>query len=268
LERLLPNALLHPLDERYINAYTLHSALHSEADSGAQTPISPPACPLCLGELVANPRRRAGFVNYRHKSGAHAEHCPLTTARYQPDDLMIRGPRDPLSARRQRSRFLYRWKRHYRIARSAAPSLSIRRFTELIEYADVLNLWSYPRLAQRDLPYALLVLAGFVAARNERDELVWVRFWFDKSVSDMGDLWQEGAHPPRLFKVIYRKPLHTPFPTGAEILFWEPVVRAARRADAETSAVSRAEIRAFARYMEHSASVRSEQYEEANEHAA
>jgi hypothetical protein len=51
----------------------------------------------------------------------------------------------------------------------------------------------------------------------------WVRFWFDMSVRDVGDLWTAGGDAPRLFRVDYREPVVTPYPTGAQVLAWQPI---------------------------------------------
>lgn len=51
----------------------------------------------------------------------------------------------------------------------------------------------------------------------------WVRFWFDASVRDVGDLWTAGGDAPRLFRVDYREPVVTPYPTGAQVLAWQPI---------------------------------------------
>ncbi|MBR7971597.1 hypothetical protein KDX01_00520 [Burkholderia vietnamiensis] len=81
----------------------------------------------------------------------------------------------------------------------------------------------------------------------------WVRFWFDASVRDVGDLWTAGADAPRLFRVDYREPVVTPYPTGAQVLAWQPIdgMRDAwvQCADAHEPAVGAAERAAFARFL-------------------
>jgi hypothetical protein len=51
-----------------------------------------------------------------------------------------------------------------------------------VTYADVINLWGFPLLDHRDLPYVLLVLAGFIAEHRKGDVTTWTRFWFDGHV--------------------------------------------------------------------------------------
>ncbi|MEZ7520213.1 hypothetical protein [Burkholderia vietnamiensis] len=81
----------------------------------------------------------------------------------------------------------------------------------------------------------------------------WVRFWFDASVRDVGDLWTAGGDAPRLFRVDYREPVVTPYPTGAQVLAWQPIdgMRDAwvQCADAHEPAVGAAERAAFARFL-------------------
>ncbi|HDR9081662.1 TPA: hypothetical protein QDA98_004288 [Burkholderia vietnamiensis] len=81
----------------------------------------------------------------------------------------------------------------------------------------------------------------------------WVRFWFDASVRDVGDLWTAGGDAPRLFRVDYREPVVTPYPTGAQVLAWQPIDGMrdvwVQRADAHEPAVGAAERAAFARFL-------------------
>lgn len=243
---------LHPLDERYVDEY----ALRDQAGAGVQGVQVTLRCPLCLGVLVQTHRQRRGFAYFRHLSDSDSARCPLATSNYQPDGLVVSTLSRPLVAQEQRARFLFNWKRHFRIARGMVPVLSLERFTELIEYADVLNLWSYAPLELKDVPYVLLVLAGFIAVRSGEEEMTWVRFWFDGRVRDVGDLWRTGAPAAQLFRLMYRDPLHTPFPTAAELLHWERVVRVERAQDIGRVAISRAEMRAFDRFMQRNAAKR------------
>ncbi|GLU35590.1 zinc ribbon domain-containing protein [Trinickia caryophylli] len=239
---------VHPLDERYVAAY----ARDEVSGDGLVR------CPLCGAPLVPSRRHRAGHRYYRHASGADDERCPLTTPSYQPEGIAVGRPYDPEVGPVQRARFVRLWRRHYRMARASAPGLTLERFSELVALADVLNLWSYPSLDQRDLPYVLLAMAGFMAQRDERGEPVRVRFWFDWTVREVGQLWDAGrAAEPRLFRLVYRNPLHTPLPSGADLLHWEPVERAARLADIRTPVVARPELRAFARFLDESARERA-----------
>ncbi|QMI47735.1 hypothetical protein [Burkholderia sp. MBR-1] len=81
----------------------------------------------------------------------------------------------------------------------------------------------------------------------------WVRFWFDASVRDFGDLWTAGGDAPRLFRVDYREPVVTPYPTGAQVLAWQPIDGMrdvwVQCGDAHEPAVGAAERAAFARFL-------------------
>lgn len=250
---------LHPLDERYIAAY----ALRGEPDASGHDGAGQFLCPLCLGELVLTHRRRRGFGYFRHDSEADASRCPLATTNYQLEGLRVGEPQQPLVAKTHRARFLYNWKRHLRIARSVVPSLRVERFIELIEYADVLGLWSYSSCELADVPYVLLVLAGFIAVRDRNDERMWVRFWFDGHVRDMGDLWRADAPRARLFRLCYRTPVHTPYPTAAELLHWESVVQIERLSDLNEPGIGRADMRIFDHFLTADAT-RSGLYREAS----
>ncbi|MDN7590346.1 hypothetical protein [Burkholderia seminalis] len=221
----------------------------------------PTHCPLCFGALEPLPGA-GGYA--RHRSARCSAQCVLTTRLYQPEELTIRGSRDVQVATHHRERFIARWPRHYALMRRAWPELSIGRFIAVIACADVADLWSYRTLRDDDLAAVLLVLAGFLrvpevagAAAPPEDARApavrWVRFWFDASVRDVGDLWAAGSAAPALFRVDYREPLVTPYPTGAQVHAWQPVDGMrdawARDADAHQPAVDAAERAAFERFL-------------------
>ncbi|WP_144152898.1 hypothetical protein [Paraburkholderia sp. BCC1885] len=253
------NTTLHPLDERCVSVNARLAAYMS--DDGASSPAGKAGsrCPVCDGALEqagedGEPHRLV------HRFREDATRCPLTTPSYQPDGIGVHQQRDVRLLAAHRDIFLRHWSLHFQVMRRAVPALTIQRFVHLIEYADVLNLWSYPELDERDVPYVLLVMAGFIRqvpqpAGDEDDaegEVTWVRFWFDSSVSDEGDLWLQGRARPQLFRLIYRDPELTPFPTGAEVLQWETVVRDEAFLDnpvASVASVSRADMQAFHRFM-------------------
>ncbi len=164
--------------------------------------------------------------------------------------MSVGHARDPVE-REHRTRFLEHWQRHYRIAKAEAPFLDIERFTRLIAYADVVNLWSYPQLDEHDIPYVLLVMAGFMTVHRKGAETTRERFWFEGNVRRAEDLWKTGRKArARLFKIVYRDPSRTPFPVGADVLRWQLVERVSRVADAGAPRVSRPEIREFELFME------------------
>jgi hypothetical protein len=239
---------LHPLDERYIDAYGM--AGRETVLSGQ--PSSCPRCPLCLKTVVPTGHSRGGYRYFRHAAPEHEEQCPLTTPSYQLHGMSVRQARDPAVELRYRGRFLQQWQRHYRFAREATPWCSLPRFTRMIEYADVMNLWSYPALQLRDVPYVLLVMAGFINTRLPSGEAARERFWFDGSVTDVGDLWQhDRITPASLFRVVYRVPHQTPLPTAGAIMYWEPVGQAERLTEITVPRVPPSQQRMFARFLEH-----------------
>jgi len=249
--------ILHALDACYIETYVSSGRVGTAVADATTWEVTTLTCPLCGGPLTLNQRRRAGRQYFRHDERADEERCPLSTSSYQPAGMSIAHARDPLVEVESRQRFLRYWRRHYRLVRQTAPALTLRRFTELIEYADVMNLWSYARLDERDLPYVLVVLAEFMTVYDESGEATRERFWFDSSVRDIGDLWAEQRPArARLFRIVYREPSHTPFPTAADILHWEAVERIDRLKDMEGPGISRADVRAFDQFVERNAAAR------------
>ncbi|KVL22322.1 hypothetical protein [Burkholderia cepacia] len=231
----------------------------------------PTHCPLCFGALEPLPGA-GGYA--RHRSARCSAQCVLTTRQYQPEDLTIRGSRDAQVAARHRERFVAHWARHYALMRRAWPALTIGRFIAVIACVDVADLWSYRMLRDDDLAAVLLVLAGFLRVPDASGADVsgtdasgadasgvdarapgvrWVRFWFDASVRDVGDLWAAGNGAPSLFRVDYREPLVTPYPTGAQVQAWQPVDGMrdawAQRVDTQELAVDDADRATFARFL-------------------
>ncbi|KUY73506.1 hypothetical protein WI25_12140 [Burkholderia cepacia] len=231
----------------------------------------PTHCPLCFGALEPLPGA-GGYA--RHRSARCSAQCVLTTRQYQPEDLTIRGSRDAQVAARHRERFVAHWARHYALMRRAWPALTIGRFIAVIACVDVADLWSYRMLRDDDLAAVLLVLAGFLRVPDASGADVsgtdasgadasgvdarapgvrWVRFWFDASVRDVGDLWAAGNGAPSLFRVDYREPLVTPYPTGAQVQAWQPVDGMrdawAKWVDTQEPAVEDADRAAFARFL-------------------
>lgn len=199
-------------------------------------------CPLCSGAIEPVPDA-PHFV--RHRNMRRADMCVLTTTRYQPDEMTVRRVLNPAISDGNRRRFIERWSRHFLLARRIWPDMSIQRLTNMLAFADVSNLWSYETLREEDLAAVLLVLAGFMkvcraaadegpAGPGETERAAWVRFWFDAGVRDVGDLWMPRERTAALFRVEYREPESTPFPTGDEALRCERVmdVREAWRAQA------------------------------------
>ncbi|KIP14871.1 hypothetical protein KY49_1599 [Burkholderia sp. MSHR3999] len=218
----------------------------------------PSHCPLCFGTLEPMPGMPG---RARHRSVRCSAQCVLTTRQYQPDEMAVRGGRDARVSARHRERFVANWERHYALVRRMWPAFTIARFTAALACADVQDLWSYPSLRDDDLASVLLVLAGFMRTPGAHEPVDasaggsarWVRFWFDASVRDVGDLWTAGADAPRFFRVDYREPQATPFPTGAQVLAWQQIggVRDAwaQQQRAPVPAVEPAGRAAFARFV-------------------
>ncbi|NIF67242.1 hypothetical protein F3J11_31960 [Burkholderia sp. Cy-647] len=188
----------------------------------------PALCPLCGGALEPMPGMPG---RARHRSTRNSARCVLTTRRYQPDELVVRGSGDAALAARSRARFVEHWEWHYTLARRVWPGFTLNRFMTLTALSDLLGLWSYPALRDEDLSAVLLVMAGFMRSPAPGDatgpapggEARWGRFWFEAAVRDVGDLWRGPGAAPRLFLVHYREPLATPFPTGAQVSGWHRV---------------------------------------------
>jgi hypothetical protein len=215
------DSVLHSLDERAIDVgtYLTERSVPGSVDG------QPARCPVCLGELALACEPSDGARHFKHRAHADEARCPLTTASWQPEGMVVRHLRDVETTRRHRGQFVDHWQYHYHAMQQLAPSLTIKRFVHLIEYADVLNLWSYWKLQQHDVPYVLLALAEFMIQREQAGALTWVRFCFDGSVRDVGDLWSLQARPPFFFRMVYREPPLTPFPTARQLLHCETVVR-------------------------------------------
>ncbi|MEW6346984.1 MAG: hypothetical protein RXR20_21230 [Paraburkholderia sp.] len=182
-------------------------------------------CPVCLGRLAPVPDNETVAHRFRHALWDDEARCPLTTQSYQPDGMTVRHMRDVALEGPQRGTFIGNWLRHYRVMRQLAPSLTVRRLTLLVDCADAANLWSYPSIVQHDLPYVLLVLAGFIRHQGPEGETLWMRFCFDGSVYDVGDMWRDAGLAPHLFRMVYRQPVDTPFPTSRELMHFRTVER-------------------------------------------
>ena len=207
-------------------------------------------CPVCLGELAAVLQNETVAHRFRHASADDEARCPLTTSSYQPEGLTVRHLRNVVREGVQRGMFMGNWLRHFRLMRQLAPSLTVRRLTLLVEYADVLNLWSYPDIRQIDLPYVLLVLAGFIRHEGPQGEIFWVRFCFDDRVRDVGDLWNDGAVLTRLFRMVYCPPRQTPFPTSRELMHFQMIEWDRDFLERPEPRALRRDVRAFQRFLE------------------
>jgi hypothetical protein len=221
-----------------------------EPSSGKQGPGTQQYawCPVCLGELAASPEKGADARHFKHRFAQDEARCPLSTASYQPDGLNISQARDGEVERHHRKAFVDLWSYHYAAMKQLAPSLTMQRFTRLVEYSDVLNLWSCRELEQRDLPYVLLALADFMIEHG-RGPLTWVRFCFDARVRELGDLWKPGGLDIQFFKMQYREPAATPFPTAKQLQSWEAVPRSAGFLDEPPPRLNVIDVQMFRRFL-------------------
>lgn len=184
----------------------------------------PSHCPLCLGPL-ALVAEMPGYA--RHAHARQAVQCVLTTDQYQPRDLTARVQRNARVAASNRQSFVQDWERHYALIKHLCPTLSVTRMTTALAYADVLGVWSYPGLREETIAALLLALAGFMRLSQYIDppeipgrSVRWLRYWFDASVRDIGDLCAPRLDPPGFFRVEYAEPEATPFPTGSQVVRW------------------------------------------------
>lgn len=244
---------LHPLDERYVETYAFRAPVAGAADAAASGAAASGAarwCPLCGGELVPTHRQRHGRRYFRHQDAGDDARCPLTTPHYELAGLAVAQRGGPAADFGHRTRFLAGWQAHYRRMQMLAPSLTLERFAILIQCADVLNLWSYRSLDERDLPHLLLVLAGFIRVPQADGGAYWIRFWFDARIEDVGDLWTPAGQAAQLFRVHYREPADTPFPSAEAINSWESILRQTRVAATSLPPVGPVESRTFARLLD------------------
>ncbi|AIV76237.1 hypothetical protein X994_4298 [Burkholderia pseudomallei] len=181
---------LHPLEDRLVHVDEL-----CRADP---VPRGWARCPLCLEALyVVQLRDRSHARRFAHLAGEFAR-CPLVNDAL-PNPLAVHvGPPLDEHGRQARATFFRHWQRHLHTIRQTASAFGIARFMRAIELADVLKLWAWPTLAQRDIPYILLVLTEFIAAPR-------------------GVL-------PRLFRLRYRLPRMSKFPNARHLIDCQPVL--------------------------------------------
>lgn len=220
----------------------------------------PSHCPLCFGAL-ALVAEMPGYA--RHAHGRQAAQCVLTTHEYQPRDLTARVQRNAQVASANRRSFVQDWERHYALIKHLCPAFGLTRMTNALAYAEVLGIWSYPGMRKETIAPLLLALAGFMRVGQCVDSpdlpgkgVRWLRFWFDASVRDIGDLWEPRADPPGFFRVEYGEPEATPFPTGGQVVRWTMLHDIASMwadLESETGApVTPAERNAFERFIKQS----------------
>lgn len=240
-ERPMLEYALHPVEDRLIHVDAL-------AHVG---PVPRPwaRCPLCLGPLcVVSLRDRARSRRFMHLAHDLAA-CPLVRDAL-PNPLAMRiGP--PLDARgqQQRAHFLRHWPGHLQTIRRAASSFGIARFMRAIEHADVLKLWAWPTLAQRDIPYILLVLTEFIAAAPGGRAALWSRFWFNGAVREVDDLSKPAGKLPRLFRLRYRPPRRAVFPGVRHLIDCAPVEMEDPDAPTAPDGMPRQDVAAFEAFM-------------------
>ncbi|WP_244128412.1 hypothetical protein [Burkholderia gladioli] len=175
-------------------------------------------CPLCSGVLrVVQLRDRTHARRFVHAAGPFAR-CPLVSDAV-PNPLAVDvGPPLTERARQLRASFFAQWQRHLQTIRQTASAFNVTRFTGAIEHADVLKMWGWPTLAQRDIPYVMLVLTDFIAAPANEKQAAWLRFRFDASVQQIGDLGKPDRVMPRLFRLRYKRPRMSKYPSVRHLI--------------------------------------------------
>ncbi|KVE40011.1 hypothetical protein [Burkholderia sp. TSV86] len=228
---------LHPVEDRLI-----HIDDFCRMDP---VPYGWARCPLCLEAVyIVQLRGRSHTRRFAHLTGNHAR-CPLVNVTL-PNPLAAQvGPPLDERGRRQRETFLQSWQRHLHTIRQTASAFGIARFTHTIEHADVLKLWAWPTLAQRDIPYILLVLAEFIAAPRSDKQAAWSRFWFDATVQKIDDLRKPPGVLPRLFRLRYRMPRMSKFPSARHLIDCQPVQMSNASPNDTPASIPGADIDAF-----------------------
>jgi hypothetical protein len=206
-------------------------------------------CPLC-GEPVHFTRThdRSHKAHFAHTAGVKAA-CALVDVMLPVSTAFLTiYPHDALG-RQRRSEFARHWQHHLTEIRRHAPSFSVMRFTHSLAHADVLHIWSCPTLVAQDIPYILLVLSAFIAETTGVAHPTWLRFMFDASVIEIGDLRRPGKLAPRLFRLHYRAAHNSMFPNASHLLDWSEVPMSRGFLDGDASNVMVSEATAFAEFM-------------------
>lgn len=206
---------LHPVEDRLI-----HVDDHCRADPLQRQWAR---CPLCHEALqVLQLRDRTRTRRFVHLAGDYAR-CPLVDDAL-PNPLMLQvGPPLNERARQLRVKFFTNWRKHLHAIRQVVSAFGVTRFMRAVEHADVLKVWAWPSLAQRDIPYILLVLADYIAAPRGERHGAWSRFWFDGSVQRVEDLSKPRGKLPRLFRLRYKPPRKMMFPNSRHLIDCQPV---------------------------------------------
>lgn len=206
---------LHPVEDRLI-----HVDDHCRADP---SPRQWARCPLCLEALqVVQLRDRSHARRFVHLAGDFAR-CPLVDDALPNPLILQMGPPLNERARQLRAKFFQNWQKHLHTMRQIVVTFGVARFMRAIEHADVLKLWAWPTLTQREIPYILLVLADYIAAPRGERQAPWSRFWFDASVQRVDDLSKPRGKLPRLFRLRYKPPRKTAFPNARHLIDCQPV---------------------------------------------
>ena len=207
-------------------------------------------CPVC-GERVHLTRthdrsHRAYFV---HTSGVNAA-CPLVNTSLPVITAFLTiYPHNVRLGNKRRGEFAAHWQYHFAEIRRHVPSFSVLRFTQSLAQADVLHVWSCPTLALEDIPYILLVLSAFIVEAPGVTHPTWLRFLFDTSILEIGDLRRPRKLAARFFRLHYRAAHNSMFPNASHLLDWAeiPMGRGFLNGDAPNVMASEAAV--FADFM-------------------
>jgi hypothetical protein len=242
---ILEYALRAPDSERITVAQHLEQL--SDVDPAAAPPMR---CPVC-GERVhlARMHDRAHTPHFVHTAGVRAL-CPLVNVTLPITTAFLNiYPYNTRLGYQRRREFAQHWRHHLAEIRRHAPNFSVVRLTHSLAQADVLQMWSCPTLALQDVPYILLVLSTFIAQTPGLAHPTWLRFLFDTSVKEVGDLRRPDRFAPRFFRLHYRPAHNSMFPDASHLLDWSEVAMSGAFLQADCSNVMMSEAATFSEFM-------------------
>jgi len=216
-------------------------------------PATVPAlrCPVCGDRVhLARMHDRAHTPHFAHTAGSRAL-CPLVNDTLPVTvTLLTIYPYNTRLGHQRRREFAKHWQQHLAEIRRHVPNFSVLRFTHSLAQADVLHMWSCPTLALQDVPYILLVLSAFIAQTPGTAHSTWLRFLFDASILEVGDLRRPDKLAPRLFRLHYRAAHHSMFPNASQLLDWTEVPMTGEFLKGNATSVMASEAATFDEFMQ------------------
>ncbi|MFM0215471.1 hypothetical protein [Paraburkholderia caledonica] len=239
----LPLAL-HHREERYVDAASYLDELQL---SGVEEQMA--RCPFCRRQMMTVEDDDELGLQFFHRQHFSSSPCPLTTSAVQPPVLFARGIPNLDVERHNRAAFLACWQTHFAVMTEQVKTLSIERFANLIAVADVLHLWSYKELEQKDIPFILLALAEAITDSTVAHEKMWVRFVFEGRIKAVSDLWAEPGMRAKLYRIQYRPRKNTTMPNARDIVICVEVERSSVSQDSRAVPVSEVDEALFERLL-------------------